>query len=198
MCPDATLSKGKKIAILGWGSLLWDSRPDFDKQCDDWQLDGPMLKLEFSRKSKSRGYALTLVIDPTHGQECQVAYALSKRTNPEDAIYDLRSREGTTSENIGYFFADGPRHRARDESTLGTIRRWAEEKSFDVVIWTDLDGHFNHVPKEEFVKSAVQHIQGLTRESKAHAAEYVWRAPPFVTTPLRRALEAEPWFQTQE
>lgn len=73
------------IAILGWGSLLWDtSHKDFDEQREDWRFDGPALKLEFSRKSaKRRLNALTLVIDPTHGQSCQVAYALSKRASSE-------------------------------------------------------------------------------------------------------------------
>ena len=125
-----------------------------------------------------------------------MAYALSKRTNPEDTICDLRSREGTTSEKIGYFFADGPRHRARDESSVGTIRLWAEERALDVVVWTDLDGDFDEVSRDEFVKRAVQHIQGLSPAGKAKAAEYVWRAPDFVATALRRVLEAEPWFRT--
>jgi hypothetical protein len=40
-----------KIAILGWGSLLWDKRPEFDEQHDEWQFDGPKLKIEFSRVS---------------------------------------------------------------------------------------------------------------------------------------------------
>ena len=41
-----------KIAILGWGSLLWDEHAEFDKEHNDWQLEGPSLKLEFSRISR--------------------------------------------------------------------------------------------------------------------------------------------------
>ena len=93
----------KRIAILGWGSLLWDHQPEFDQQHHDWLLDGPRLKLEFSRISRSRRGALTLVIDPTNDELCPVAYALSKRQDPEDALCDLRFREGTTKKNIGYF-----------------------------------------------------------------------------------------------
>lgn len=48
------------IAILGWGSLLWDERPEFDQHHGVWQFDGPHLNLEFSRKSSSRENALTL------------------------------------------------------------------------------------------------------------------------------------------
>lgn len=38
-----------KIALLGWGSLLWDKRPEFDEYHEPWQFDGPELPLEFSR-----------------------------------------------------------------------------------------------------------------------------------------------------
>ena len=91
-----------KIAILGWGSLLWDQRAEFDKQHEGWQFDGPSLKLEFSRVSETRNNALTLVLDSNNGNSCQVAYALSNRKNPDDAICDLRCREGTTLKNIGF------------------------------------------------------------------------------------------------
>jgi hypothetical protein len=63
------------IVILGWGSLLWDRRAAFDEQRGEWQFDGPNLSLEFSRISKTRAGALTLVIDPINGERCSVAYA---------------------------------------------------------------------------------------------------------------------------
>jgi hypothetical protein len=68
-------TKNKKIAVLGWGSLIWDTtaNQEFDRLRGNWRYDGPVLNLEFSRKSKkSRAGALTLVIDPkrtTHGNE---------------------------------------------------------------------------------------------------------------------------------
>ncbi|TIT04035.1 MAG: hypothetical protein E5W72_01625 [Mesorhizobium sp.] len=84
-----------RIAILGWGSLIWDKRPEFDEKHAPWEDDGPALKLEFSRISDTRNGALTLVIDTDYGQERIVQYALSTRTNPADAVADLRCREGT-------------------------------------------------------------------------------------------------------
>ena len=83
-----------RIAILGWGSLIWDDNwPKFDEQRGEWLEDGPILPLEFSRVSgKTRGGALTLVIDEANGRECQVMYAMSKRRYPDDAIADLRDR----------------------------------------------------------------------------------------------------------
>lgn len=185
-----------KIAILGWGSLLWDkSQKGFEEQHEDWRFDGPILKLEFSRMSASRLNALTLVIDPTHGQECQVAYALSKRVSPEEAIADLCAREKTKEKNIGCSFADGSRRQGRDANAIATIVLWAKDRSIDVVLWTDLPGSFDNVAVREFVNAAVNHVQRLPPEGKAMAAEYVWRAPDFVVTPLRKKLQAEPWFR---
>src|SRR5690348_12261181 len=98
-----------KIAILAWGSLIWDDGwPQFDKQRGEWLKDGPVLPLEFSRISASRDKALTLVIDPDNGSDCKVMYAISKRKNPDDAIADLRDREGTIMDHMGFHFANNP------------------------------------------------------------------------------------------
>ena len=50
------------------------------------------------------------------------------------------------------------------------------------------------VRKDFTVKAAIEHLQGLPPEGKALAATYVWRAPSFIRTELRVALETEPWF----
>ena len=182
-----------RIAILGWGSLLWDRHPKFDGHHDNWQSDGPILPLEFSRISTSRRRALTLVIDSDNGTDCRVAYTVSTRRCPEDAVSDLRCREGTVMKRIGFYFADGSRRCEPD--VPGTIAPWAREKRFDVVVWTGLLSNFRQeVDKDFTVKAAIGHLQGLSPEGKAIAATYVWRAPHFIRTKLREALETEPWF----
>ncbi len=189
-----------RIAILGWGSLLWDRRAEFDEQREGWQCDGPSLKLEFSRISTTRSRALTLVLDMRNGELCQVAYAISKRKSPDDAICDLRCREGTTLEKIGSYFADGSPSQSRNDESLQSIRAWAEKKKgkkIDVVVWTDLESNFKCKSKDRepfSIKRAISHVQALDAEGKAKAAEYVWRAPTFIDTPLRRALQSQPWF----
>ena len=184
-----------QIVILGWGSLLWDARPEFDEQHEAWELDGPVLKVEFSRVSQSRRGALTLVIDPTNGAACRVAYTKSNRRDPEDAICDLRSREGTTRANIGFFFADGSRQKSRDSGALRSIEAWAKTKKCEVVVWTDLGSNFDKVCGKPFViDAALAHVQSLDDEAKSGTANYVWRAPAFIDTPLRRALQTQPWF----
>ncbi|QNN47476.1 hypothetical protein H9L17_04885 [Thermomonas brevis] len=170
--------------ILGWGSLIWDTRPDFGQFHGAWELDGPMLPLEFSRVSSSREDALTLVLDEDNGSACRVAFTRSKRQNPDDAIADLRCREGTTLRNIGYYFRDGSRRNSRSESNLSAIAAWANEKSIDIVVWTDLASNFESKSSQKCpfsVSAGVAHLQALPVSAKAKAAEYMWRAPRLST-----------------
>lgn len=184
-----------RIAILGWGSLLWEPRPEFLQQIRDWRDDGPRLPLEFSRLSKSRAGALTLVIDSVFGEPCQVAFSVSRRSEPSDAICDLRNREGTVQRHIGCLFADGSQGRSREESITAVLQKWLQGQEIDCVIWTDLPSNFEEEKRVKYsVPAAIRHLQSLPSEGKARAAEYVWRAPAFVSTPLRRALQVEPWF----
>jgi hypothetical protein len=186
-----------KIAILGWGSLIWDPRPEFDKFHEDWLCDGPELKLEFSRISESRKRALTLVIDEQCGGVCRVAYAFSKRKSLNDAVCDLRCREGTILERIGFTFVGNGS--SGEPHVPGTIRPWAAEKKIDAVVWTGLQSNFQSETQKPFsIPEALTHLKELPADGKAKAAEYVWRAPMFVRTPLRSALEVEPWFPHQD
>lgn len=182
-----------KIAILGWGSLIWDKRPEFDRQHEEWLPNGPALKLEFSRISDGREGALTLVIDNEHGETCETNYAVSKRKNPHDTIADLRCREGTIMRHMGYYFADGSR--SCEPHLPETIGPWATEKGFDVVVWAGLPSNFKSKTGKDFsIPNAIDYLQSLSSEGKGMAATYVWRAPDFVRTNLRSALQREPWF----
>jgi hypothetical protein len=124
-----------RIAILAWGSLIWDTGwPKFDEQREEsWLEDGPTLPLEFSRVSQSRDGALTLVIDPENGRPCIVKYAFSRRQDPEDAIADLRDREGTTMKRMGFYFAHDPKRKCVPKVPESVIT-WATEKNIDVIV----------------------------------------------------------------
>ena len=183
-----------RIAILAWGSLLWDGGREFDDQHGPWQYDGPELNLEFSRVSKTRLGALTLVIDENHGVLTTVAWCVSTRRHLEDAVSDLRCREGTADRYIGRIVVnDTSRGSAPD-----TILIWAKGKNLDAVVWTSLRSNFAEKTGEPSfsVKAAIDYMKTLSPAGKAKAAEYVWRAPEFVQTPLRLALQQEPWFST--
>jgi hypothetical protein len=192
-----TLKKKKtRIAILGWGSLLWEGSCDFDRWHDPWRYDGPNLKIEFSRVSTSRLGALTLVIDTEHGVPTTVAWCPSKREKVEDAVTDLRCREGTTNENIRFVrLEEQPGVPADLLDTKGSIVAWARGKNFDAVVWTALKSNFQKKVKQPFSLDAVlNYLKTLPPEGKAKAAEYVWRSPGFVQTAVRSALQQEPWF----
>lgn len=174
------------IAILGWGSLLWE-RAEFDALHGPWQSDGPNLKIEFSRISKSRLGALTLVIDSNNGCPTTVAYCLSQRNKIDLAAEDLRVREGAGKKGIGYFSKDGD-SQFRDKPTYDAITAWASSKALDGVVWTDLRSNFaKETGKSFLVETALDYLVGLKDEANAKAEEYLQKAPDFVQTPLRKA-----------
>ena len=184
-----------KIAILGWGSLRWEGGPEFDKWHTDWMPDGPTLKLEFSKISKRRLGALTLVIDDEHGTPTTVAWCLSRRAKLEDAICDLRAREGTTLDKIGHLTVPPNAKPVAASPVPDPIDVWAQAKNLDAVIWTALTSDFAEKTAQSFsVAAAVAYLKSLPPEGKVKAAEYIWRAPDLVKTPLRAAMQVPPWF----
>lgn len=83
-----------------------------------------------------------------------------------------------------------------------TIPEWANAKEIDVVVWTGLPRKFEKdaIPGKTTpfsVETARTYLQNLPPEAKARAAEYMWRAPDFVQTPLRTAMKSAPWFPPQ-
>ena len=144
----------------------------------------------------SRKRARTLVIDANNGVLCRVAYAFSRREDPEDTIIDLMSREGTKRKDIGFYFLDGSLQQSRDPEAIETISSWAREKGIEVIVWTDFANNFkshSETGQDFSVERAIAHIGALSAEGKVKAAEYVWRAPDFADTPLRKALQVYPW-----
>lgn len=191
-----------KFAVLGWGSLLWDDRPkfvDFNQRLSGWNPDGPTLRLEFARVSSSREGALTLVlVKAPLGAECKVSYALIDRRELDDAICDVRCREGCNVADIGYCRIGGAAEaRGHDPAVIDAIRAWGAHMQMDAVIWTDLPDNFSaksDPPANFDVPAALAHLQKRSPKGKSMAAEYIWRAPAFVQTPLRAALQSSPWF----
>ena len=178
----------ERIAMLGWGSLLWDKNEEFDDLHGRWRSNGPILKLEFSRISESRGGALTLVIDPENGAETQVRWSLSRRPRSGDAMEDLRKREKSNLRWIGRYSVAGDM-RGRDENALSAIGDWAGERGLDGVVWTDLPSNFADKTGERFsVDAAMRYLKTLRGDDREQAFRYMENAPAFVRTPLRIAF----------
>jgi hypothetical protein len=181
-----------KIVILGWGSLIWDRRGL--AITGDWQRGGPMLPIEFSRISRGgeRAGCLTLVIDEQHGANIPTRFALSTRANLDDAIADLRTREGTSSDRIGYvnLLRNTERAYARQQHphACDAITAWAQAQRWDAVVWTALHSNFEEVAQHPFsVEAAILYLKALIEPAKSHALEYLQKAPPEVVTPVRTA-----------
>src|SRR6266567_7385569 len=116
-----------KIAILGWGSLI--PCPGDLRIQGDWHSNGPVLPVEFSRKSADG--RLTLVIDHGRGSDVTTQYAESSHEIIDDAIDNLRRREGTTRENIGICGKNRSRNRSKHPEVLPVINVWLNSSDFD-------------------------------------------------------------------
>jgi hypothetical protein len=179
----------ERFAILGWGSLLWDdTHPKFNAQSAAWQYDGPILPIEFSRISRTRGGALTLVIDSENGSPIRTAWCLSRRTTLADAIEDLRERESTDSRGVGY--VHGTQQQARDPKILKTVQEWTVAHKLDGAVWTDLASNFQEKTGRPFsIEAARKHLLGLPDAGKAQARLYLLRAPVWVKTRLLTSVK---------
>ena len=173
-----------QIAVLGWGSLVWDKR-DLSIR-GKFKTGGPRLPLEFSRKSSDG--RLTLIIDQDHGMPpVPTRYAICKFQNLDDAICDLQHREGTRSENIGFksIGAGGrpPRSKVADEAIADWLKK--KQKTIDAVIWTNLGLNENFAFSN---KAAEQYLKSLKGVCRVKAREYLVRATKEAKTPLRSQM----------
>lgn len=181
-----------KIAILGWGSLIWNPREL--KLAGGRQIGGPVLSIEFSRISNDR--RLTLVIDERSGVDVPTRYALSSPASLELAISDLQEREGAPNrDRIGFVniqhHRQSPRASAQHPQTCERIRTWVKDNQMDAAIWTAIGPRFHEKAGEPFsADAAVRYLASLKEPTKALALDYIWKAPAEVVTPVRVKAEA--------
>jgi hypothetical protein len=185
-----------KIAVLGWGSLIKHLEKNGRKLeiKGGWQKDGPPLKIEYARISGIK--ELTLVLY-SKAQPVKTLWAYSAFNNIEEAIENLRYRERTIPENIGYFETeDSCRCNAAPE-TLETIKKWAKthSKDVDAVIWTDLQENFMEKLMRPFSEDeAITYLKELIKSEpdKANEAKkYIQETPEQVVTKLRPKIREE-------
>lgn len=181
----------KPIYILGYGSLIWDLDDLAPKVTGDWRMGvGPQFPLEFTRISPKRKQALALVIDEA-GDPCPSHAIRSIRATVAEAADDLAARERTALGHIGWVDLTSGSRQSNYGGVADLVASWCEAENAVGAVWTDLNGNF-----EDFtIERGVAYLKTLTGESLAAAEEYINCAPVATDTPLRRALETEPWWQ---
>ena len=185
-----------KIAVIGFGSLLWDLDDLAPKVSGEWKMyEGPILPLEFSLVSRKRHYALALVIDYGDGAPCPTCVIESVRSEIGAAIVDLANRERMEPTNIGFVDRNTGESHSHREETRNTFWNWIEDSTYDGAVWTDGERNFEALTGRAFsLKTAQDHLRSLQGISLEEARRYIRNAPARVETPLRRALDGAPWW----
>ena len=181
-----------RIAVLAWGSLLWDPREL--ALGAPFAPSGPQLPIEFCRISADG--RLTLIVDESHGTSCQTYAAISAFDSLGAAMENLRLREGMSHvSSVGFVEAarGGASFRAQDRhpSALQTIRGWTNENHLDATIWTALPSNFgvSHGAHGPFsTEAAISYLEALEEEPFQRALAYIRNAPANTQTPVRHAV----------
>ena len=178
-----------KIAILGYGSLIWDLDDLAPRVRGNWHVGkGPKMPVEFSRVSPKRKKALVLMIDEGLSHECATSYIASKRDLLDEAIIDLAARERCRPEFIGYLDRAG-RGAHLTPFIQNSVSSWLESASFDAVVWAALPANFEDETGKIFShENGLAYLQTLEGDALVEARKYISNAPEVTDTPFRRFL----------
>jgi hypothetical protein len=184
-----------KIAILGWGSLIWQPKElEFNKEIG-WESDGPMLPIEFARISKDG--RLTLVITE-EGTLVPTFYAISKYKSIEEAVLNLVVREGSVRRSIGSYDKTSNEFFPINFEPSQNILDWLNIKTdIDAVIWTNLGENWNiKNEKHEIIRlidsdKRIDYLKELKGNTRALAEEYIRKTPIQIQTKYRKLIEDE-------
>jgi hypothetical protein len=145
------------IALLGWGSLIWD--PGALKVAGSgWRPDGPLLPIEYLRasglKRPPKRLTLVLVDRSVHtwaSRDVRALWTRSVYDTLEDARTNLAQRERSGVDQVGYLVSakvqSAPAQRlsltaTRDEQRKTAVQEeletWLEDMRLDATIWADL------------------------------------------------------------
>ena len=94
-----------KIAVLGWGSLIW-SHKNLKIKDKNWKEDSPELPIEFARVSNDGRLTLVIYEGYLERKERWVKTLWTEMDveSIEEAILNLGKREGTSCRKIGFIY----------------------------------------------------------------------------------------------
>lgn len=198
------------IAILGWGSLLWQKNSNVCGGEDEdilqikeaeWNEDGPTLPIEFCKKS-SRD-RITLVISKKYGSPCKTYWATSKFDDFDRARRNLQCREGNKEGDKIYYIRrhEGalcvyPELPPEDGNLFAEIRKWLDERPYlNGVLWAGFAADEKLFgEKKDYEKNLRLYLQNQCDRKSKHWScikEYFEKAPGETKTAGRTLFTKE-------
>jgi hypothetical protein len=116
----------------------------------------------------------------------------------DEAIENLRVREGTGREMIGYLSVQNRKSRCQTAPSIHKeIRAWAKQKGIQAVVWTNLPSNFEEKLKKQFnLKNSIEYLlklKGNFPEKYNKVVEYIKKTPKQVQTNNRQRIEEVLW-----
>ncbi|MEL6234957.1 MAG: hypothetical protein AAFR46_11160 [Pseudomonadota bacterium] len=184
------------IAVLGYGSLIWDLDGLAPHVEGGWAMNaGPALPMEFSRISAKRKRGLVVCLDPADGVDCPTHAIRSRRSEIGQAASDLAQREHAPLGRIGYVCLSSDRAAGRLPSICAAVAVWCRQAGWQGAVWTDLEPNFASEAGQPFsVPRGLAYLRALSGESRSEAVRYIACAPHQTDTPLRQALAGLAWW----
>ena len=173
-----------RIAVLGWGSLIWDPRGLPIKR--KWFEDGPLIPVEFARQSIDG--RITLVIEQ-NARPVRVLWALMDSSDLKEAVEALRAREDIPSKNVDSHIGRWPVDNQLVKN-IPDLPQWASARGIDAIVWTALPPKFDKTERTPSKEEVIEYLSSLRGSARDLAEAYVRKAPRQIDTGYRRALEA--------
>jgi hypothetical protein len=194
-----------KIAVLGWGSLIWQKgclrvkNGSYNEPSKGWNVNGPELPVEFARVSEDGRLTLALY---NNAGSIALYWAIMEADALDFAICELRCREGMYSKDrIGFIELTvggscniKPSGNDSIDNLKKIIRDWADQnpESLDAVMWTGLESNFEDKTGLELNGvNVVKYLWDLECCTRRRAEEYIRKAPSQIRTTFRGVIETK-------
>ena len=176
-----------KIVVLGWGLLTWDTELNKEREFNvvgEWKTDGPELPIEFLRHTLDG--KIISVINPG-SSPVRTLWIESGLEYINQAVSNLRKREGTIEQNIGYLDINLNLKRTRFSSIIEVIKNWAISKGIEGVVWVDLSSNIDE--KDRTVEGLKKLIQNASSKEKESIKSYLMNTHDQIQTDYREDLQ---------
>lgn len=187
--------KISKIAVIGWGSLIWNPKDlnIIDKNPESWKNDGPELPIEFSRISIDG--RLTLVISDEKDIKCvKTLWNYYNGNNLKVAKKDLVKREGCDVDEIGVLSLNQKKY--SENNTNLKLKKWLDiigtQYKIESIVWANLQSNF---ADKGYTKTIEENIFNYlnTLKDKPDIWEvtknYILKTPSQIQTQYRSEIE---------